>query len=153
MTKVEMTEIFAVLLIAYPGAPQFQGGIEGLRPTINLWTSCLADIEYWLGLRATKIICRELRFPPTIAEFRSAAARAEEGVQQEIGQAWSLYKLLKSSGTTEYNSKIQAALMSMGSQNEINFYAFGAAYREQLQELTVSGQKRLRSSQKRLQGG
>lgn len=41
MTHKEMSEIFAVMLLAYPNAEVFKGGIAKLGPTINLWvTAC-----------------------------------------------------------------------------------------------------------------
>ena len=36
MTHKEMSEIFAVMLLAYPNAEVFKGGIAKLGPTINL---------------------------------------------------------------------------------------------------------------------
>lgn len=46
MTHKEMTEIFAVLLLAYPNAEIFKGGIKKLAPTINLWVTCLPDVDF-----------------------------------------------------------------------------------------------------------
>ena len=45
MTHKEMSEIFAVMLLAYPNAEVFKGGIAKLGPTINLWVTCLPEIE------------------------------------------------------------------------------------------------------------
>lgn len=73
MTKKEMTEIFAVMKLAYPNAEMFKGGIETLKPTIELWASCLADVDFWTGQQALARVCRECKFPPTIAEFRAQA--------------------------------------------------------------------------------
>lgn len=39
MTHKEMSEIFAVMLLAYPNAEVFKGGIAKLGPTINLWVT------------------------------------------------------------------------------------------------------------------
>lgn len=71
MTKKEMTEIFAVMKLAYPNAEMFKGGIETLKPTIELWASCLADVDFWTGQQALARVCRECKFPPTIAEFKT----------------------------------------------------------------------------------
>lgn len=49
MTKKEMSEIFAVLLLAYPNAETFKGGIQKLGPTISLWATCLQDVDFWTG--------------------------------------------------------------------------------------------------------
>lgn len=70
MTKKEMSEIFAVMLLAYPNAEIFKGGIQKLAPTIQLWVSCLPDVDFWEGQQAVYSLVRECKFPPTIAEFR-----------------------------------------------------------------------------------
>ena len=76
MTRAEMTEIFAVLMLAYPNAEMFkapskQALMEKLAPTITLWATCLADVDFWTGQQAAVRVCRVCKFPPTIAEFRS----------------------------------------------------------------------------------
>ena len=80
MTKKEVTEIFSVLMLAYPRAEMFQGGIGKLGPTISLWSRCLEDVDFWTGQQAVIRVCRECTFPPTIAEFRAAA----EAVTQDV---------------------------------------------------------------------
>lgn len=52
MTHKEMSEIFAVMLLAYPNAEVFKGGIAKLGPTINLWVTCLPEIDFWTGQQA-----------------------------------------------------------------------------------------------------
>ena len=47
MTHKEMSEIFAVMLLAYPNAEVFKGGITKLGPTINLWVTCVPEIDFW----------------------------------------------------------------------------------------------------------
>lgn len=42
MTKKEMTELFSVMLLAWPNAEMFKGGVAKLGPTIELWTACLS---------------------------------------------------------------------------------------------------------------
>lgn len=78
MTRAEMTEIFAVLMLAYPYAEMFkapgkQAVMEKLAPTITLWATCLADVDFWTGQQAAVRVCRVCKFPPTIAEFREQA--------------------------------------------------------------------------------
>ena len=80
MTKKEMTEIFSVMLLAWPNAEMFKGGVAKLGPTIELWTACLSDVDFWLGQQAVIRLCRECKFPPSIAEFKEKA----DNVQQEI---------------------------------------------------------------------
>ena len=51
MTRAEMTEIFAVLMLAYPNAEMFkapnrQALMDKLAPTITLWATCLADVDF-----------------------------------------------------------------------------------------------------------
>lgn len=83
MTRKEMTEIFTVMSLAWPSAEMFKGGVERLGPTIKLWTSCLPDVDFWTAQQAVVKLCRECKFPPTIAEFKASA----EAVQAEIQQA------------------------------------------------------------------
>lgn len=80
MTKKEITEIFSVMMLAYPRAEMFKGGIAKLGPTITLWARCLEDIDFWTGQQAVIRVCKECTFPPTIAEFRAAA----EAVNEEL---------------------------------------------------------------------
>lgn len=70
MTNKEMAEIFSVMLLAWPNAEVFKGGIAKLGPTIKLWTSCTADVDFWTGQQAVIRLCKTCKFPPTIAEFR-----------------------------------------------------------------------------------
>ena len=57
MTRAEVTEIFAVLMMAYPNAEMFKAPDKDslkakLAPTITLWTTCLRDIDF----RTQKVI-------------------------------------------------------------------------------------------------
>ena len=92
MTRAEMTEIFAVLMIAYPNAEMFkapdqQALKEKLAPTITLWTTCLRDMDFWTAQKAVVRVCRTCKFPPTIAEMREAADAVTQSVQGEISNA------------------------------------------------------------------
>lgn len=71
MTHKEMTELFSVMLLAWPNAEAFKGGIAKLGPTIKLWTGCTAEVDFWTGQQAVIRLCKTNKFPPTIAEFRS----------------------------------------------------------------------------------
>ncbi len=75
MTNREMTELFSVMLLAWPNAEVFRGGVEKLGPTIKLWASCTADIDFWTGQQAVYRLCKCCKFPPTIADFREQAER------------------------------------------------------------------------------
>lgn len=80
MTNKEMTELFSVMLLAWPNAEVFKGGISKLGPTIKLWTGCTADVDYWTGQQAVIRLCKSNKFPPTIAEFLEQV----QGVQAKI---------------------------------------------------------------------
>ena len=69
MTHKEMSEIFAVMLLAYPNAEVFKGGIAKLGPTINLWVTCLPEIDFWTGQQAVVKLVRELSLQLLPAEF------------------------------------------------------------------------------------
>ena len=87
MTHKEMSEIFAVMLLAYPNAEVFKGGIAKLGPTINLWVTCLPEIDFWTG-------------QPTIAEFKEKAEKVQAEVRARIDQAWNYLKLDMDLGKT-----------------------------------------------------
>lgn len=92
MTRKEMSEIFAVMLLAYPNAEVFKGGIAKLEPTINLWTACLPEVDFWTGQQAVVKLIRECKFPPTIAEFKEKAEEVQSDVKGQIQQAWNEIK-------------------------------------------------------------
>ena len=100
MTHKEMSEIFAVMLLAYPNAEVFKGGIAKLGPTINLWVTCLPEIDFWTGQQAVVKLVRECKFPPTIAEFKEKAEKVQAEVRARIDQAWNYLKLDMDLGKT-----------------------------------------------------
>lgn len=87
MNHKEMSEIFAIMLLAYPNAEVFKGGIQKLGPTINLWVTSLPDVDFWIGQQAAIKLCRECKFPPTIAEFREKAEAIKGEVRKRIDAA------------------------------------------------------------------
>lgn len=92
MTKKEMTEIFSVMLLAWPNAEMFKGGVAKLGPTIELWTACLADVDFWTGQQAVIRLCRECKFPPSIAEFKEKSDAVKSEVKGRIDLAWNELK-------------------------------------------------------------
>ncbi len=88
MTRKEMTEIFTIMSLAWPNAEMFKGGVERLGPTITLWTSCLPDVDFWTAQQAVVRLCRECKFPPTIAEFREQAETVHADIRNVIDQDW-----------------------------------------------------------------
>lgn len=98
MTNKEMTELFAVMLLAWPNAETFKGGIAKLAPTIKLWTSCTTDVDFWTGQQAVIRLCQKCKFPPTIAEFREQVDSVNKDIKsltsrtyQEIRSADAMY--------------------------------------------------------------
>ena len=107
MTRAEMTEIFAVLMLAYPNAEMFkapnrQALMDKLAPTITLWATCLADVDFWTGQQAAVRVCNACKFPPTIAEFREQAEAVTRDMRAEIDSAYltarSAFRLGKATG-------------------------------------------------------
>ena len=93
MTRAEVTEIFAVLMMAYPNAEMFKAPDKDslkakLAPTITLWTTCLRDIDFWAAQQAVIRVCQTCKFPPTIAEMREAAETVLHEVRSEISNAY-----------------------------------------------------------------
>ena len=83
MTRRETTEIFAALKIGYPRAEMFKGGMETLKPTVELWAATLHDVDFAMAQRALYRVLRECKFPPTIAEFRTAVEAEEADLRQK----------------------------------------------------------------------
>lgn len=93
MTRAEVAQLFAVLVIAYPNAEMFkapsqQALMEKLDPTIALWSTCLRDVDFWTGQHAVIKVCQSCKFPPTIAELREAAEAVTAETRQEISHAY-----------------------------------------------------------------
>lgn len=72
------------MLLAWPNAETFKGGIKKLAPTIKLWTASTMDVDHWTGQQAIIRLCRICKFPPTIAEFREQAMAVKKDVQALI---------------------------------------------------------------------
>ena len=93
MTHKEMSEIFAVMLLAYPNAEVFKGGIAKLGPTISLWVTCLPDVDFWTSQQAVYKLVRECKYPPTIAEFKEKADKVKDDMQSLISTHWDVVRL------------------------------------------------------------
>lgn len=93
MTRAEVTEIFAVLMMAYPNAEMFKAPDKDslkakLAPTITLWTTCLRDIDFWAAQQAVHPGVPDLQIP---SDHRRDAgggggrsARGQVGNQQRL---------------------------------------------------------------------
>lgn len=88
MTGKEMTELFAIMLLAWPNAETFKGGIPKLAPTIKLWVSCTADVDFWTGQQAVVRLCQHCKFPPTIAEFREQVDNVNKDIKSITNRAF-----------------------------------------------------------------
>lgn len=94
MTRKEMTELFALMMLAWPKAEMFKGGKEKLAPTIELWTVSTSDIDYWTGQRAVMRLCQNNVYPPAIAEFREAADAVRKELDEQADEVLSMYWML-----------------------------------------------------------
>lgn len=105
MTQAEMTEIFAILKLAYPHAEMFkainaQAVKERLAPTIILWTACLQEFDSWTMQRAVVKVCQTCKFPPSIAEMREAAEKVLSECKAEISNAYLMARNAMAIGKT-----------------------------------------------------
>lgn len=92
MTKKEMSEIFGGMILAWPNAEMFRGGLQKLKPTVELWAACLPEIDYQTGQMVLRELCRKCKFPPTIAEFREEAEALSERIENATITAWLTFK-------------------------------------------------------------
>lgn len=144
MTHKEMSEIFAVMLLAYPNAEVFKGGIAKLGPTINLWVTCLPEVDFWTGQQAVVKLVRECKFPPTIAEFKEKAEDIQNEVRIRIDRAWDRIKLEAQLGKTPQeffaglpaDSSTRRAIEMIGGPDRIlvtEVHTFGDGHKEEVQ--------------------
>lgn len=150
MTKKEMTEIFSVMLLAWPNAEMFKGGVAKLGPTIELWAACLSDVDFWTAQQAVIRLCRSCKFPPSIAEFKEQADAVSQDVQSRINLAWNDIKwsrLLDKSPEEWYQSlppgcDIRAVVDALGGPKGLvsedgkrwNYYEFRDMYEKLIRE-------------------
>jgi len=145
MTKKEITEIFSAMLLAWPNAEMFKGGVQKLGPTIELWAKCLPDVDFWTGQQALVRLCQVCKFPPTIAEFREQVEKVNMDVRRRTEFEWSRIRAELGMGSTPqqiYNglppsSVGRCAMDAMGGPDAIiqdcgllNFHGFSEAVRD-----------------------
>lgn len=87
MTNLEMSDLFGLMILAWPNAEMFKGGVEKLGPTIMLWNKCLPDLDYALAEQAVIRLCRKCKFPPTMAEMREQAEEIKAERRQALAEA------------------------------------------------------------------
>ena len=127
MTNKEMSEIFVLMILAWPNAEMFKGGIETLTPTIKLWARCLPDVDFWTGQQALTRLCRVCKFPPTIAEFKEQADVFNKEIESavtdmvlELRSAESLYGSLDAWFAALPEGSIKKAVVArMGGPQEL----------------------------------
>ena len=127
MTEKQMTELFAVMMLAWPGAEMFKGGIPKLGSTIELWTARTRDIDFWVGQQAVGRLCDTSKFPPTIAEFREQAAAVEAKIRENVNHVFDEIKVAEhlGKGVDDWyrrlpaNSVIKATVDAMGGTSKL----------------------------------
>lgn len=144
MTRKEVTELFSVMLLAWPNAEMFKGGVQKLGPTIELWAKCLPDVDFWTGQQALIRLCQVCKFPPTIAEFREQVEGVNNSIKERTSLEWSLIRMELDMGKTPWQvfdelhpeSLSRLAMISMGGPEKIiqecgllNYYGFEEAFR------------------------
>lgn len=167
MTNQEMTELFSIMLLAWPNAEMFKGGTSKLGPTIELWTTCTKDVDFWTGQQAVVMLCKSCKFPPTIAEFRQQADEVNARIKNCISRDWDSLRFYLSKHRRKNNTPeilirrwyealplgfARSAVDQMGGPNKLldgeclNYWAFDTAYRTVMRGKTAlpAGQKRLR---------
>ena len=165
MTKKEMTEIFSVMLLAWPNAEMFKGGVAKLGPTIELWAACLSDVDFWTGQQAVIRLCRACKFPPSIAEFKEQADAVGVDVQGRIDRAWNDVKwsrLLEESPEEWYQrlppgSDIKAVVNALGGPGGLvskdgkrwNYYEFRDVYEKLIRKEVPGAVAQLTSGKKK----
>ena len=85
MTREEMSQIFALMLLAWPNAPMLRP--DSLEATINLWTFCLPEVDFLTGQMAMIQLCRKCHYPPSIAQMCETAERIQKELEGEIHHA------------------------------------------------------------------
>lgn len=139
MTTVEILEIFAPLALAYPNAATFKGNMEAIELTANLWSSCLPDIDLWLGQQTTMRLILESKFPPTIADFREKAGQIKAEIDVKIKFQWNflmqnvrLYGLDRAIAEIDPRSDVSNVIALMGGSQKLlqqnGYAAFKTAY-------------------------
>lgn len=144
MTRKEVTELFSVMLLAWPNAEMFKGGVQKLGPTIELWAKCLPDVDFWTGQQALIRLCQVCKFPPTIAEFREQVEGVNNSIDERASFEWSLIRMELELGKSPREifdglhpeSLSRLAMISMGGPEKIfldcgffNYYGFKEAIR------------------------
>ena len=114
MTIKEMSEIFALMLLAWPNAPMLRP--ENLEATINLWTLCLPEVDFLTGQMATIQLCRTCHYPPSIAQMCEAAEEVRKELETEISGAMLSMRNQYFYGGYDANRKARAIALMGGEE-------------------------------------
>lgn len=116
MTRKEMSEIFALMLLAWPKAPMLC--LENLESTINLWTLCLPEVDFLTGQMATIQLCRTCHYPPSIAQMCEAAEKVRKELETEISDALLSIRNRYFYGDCNENRKTRAIALIGGEERQ-----------------------------------
>lgn len=73
MTRKEVTEIFSIIMVAWPNSKIFSDE-QKLKPAVETWAACTKDIDFWTAKKTIISLCQNNKYPPSINEFRERAA-------------------------------------------------------------------------------
>lgn len=91
MTRKEVSELFGVMALAWPGAEIFRRQ-DDIPAAITLWTRCLSDVEAKAAQQGLMRLCRQSKWMPSVAELRSEAltVQADADAHREAAEAMHL---------------------------------------------------------------
>ncbi len=155
MTKKEVTEIFSVMMSAWPNAEMFRGGMQKLGTTITLWTRCLEDVECWIAQQAVMDLCRTCKFPPSIAEMRECSLNIKGKYKSQIDAQTSMFRMMSDINGRELayqelgdGSIVKGAIDRMGGLGNWDYYQYESCCWEILKQIhTTQGQAQPRLTQ------
>lgn len=141
MSNKEMAELFALMMMVWPNAELFRGGTQKLTPTIKFWASCTPEVDSWVGQQAVTRLCQTSRFPPTIAEFKAAAAEINAEIKRRIDAVWDYISLALAEGQSPAQivrcfppgSLCAKAFDAIGKASPLSYQSFSGAYRAVIQ--------------------
>ena len=131
MTKKEVSELFSVIMTAWPHAEMCKATEDDLNRMITLWKTCLNDIDFWIAQQALLRLCQKLKFAPTIADLRSEAEEVGKGVESSARLQWDMFYLLgKEEFMQTFNSPLHAGVVKALTVADGDWYKFRDSYFE-----------------------
>lgn len=117
MKIYEMSELFALMMLAWPNAPMFQP--KQMEATVRLWTVCLPDMEFLTGQAAVIQLCRTRKFPPSIAEMGETEEGIRKGIEDEIHNAVLSLRNGRRYFSNTRPDRIEKAIARMGGEGRL----------------------------------